>query len=890
MSSKKNRNRKSWSPQDDLEYEMRKSEESSNSQTEEPESSLCETSANLDIADSVESALPMSASDGGDQQELERMMAEFADLETALNERSSALDQRDEELTKRSLTLDKRDEELFDRATALDVREKEIVALQKSLGEKESFLETLENEIANEESNIKAREIAVRKAENDRDEGYRVARNEHEEQLQESEERSKSRIALLEQEAIARLQEELARIRTEHDAAIETETLAARESIAKERAAWQEERDRQIDELTFARKELDQRWGEVSALQSEIDRKSEDYDLTQQGFERQRARFNLRMEEERDSIDELVEERLRARREEFEAREQESANERARLLDQIVSQERLLSGFEDLKKQLGGKSLEEARAELIDLRDEAARVKEDIASGSAMQELSARIARAEGERDAANANLQLALDTQARQKQELLNFDRLQFELEEKTQELDYARQIADNASGEISRLNSELARYQAAYAKPKEREERIREIEKPFFNVSPEERPKKLEKNEIPDERVWLENIAEGCEEYGLHFNKRLLKAFHTSLKTAEWSPLTVLAGVSGTGKSELPRLYSYFGGIFFTSVAVQPNWDSKESMLGFFNSIDNKFDAEPVLRFLAQSQLAWRDETETEKGYPGLANAVCLTLLDEMNLAHPELYFAEFLSKFELRRGCDRDHLPAVDVKIGAGMDPHQIKLGRNMLWAGTMNQDETTKSLSDKVLDRSIVMYFPRPTKLKRRTSLKSLDDMPRNNGVLHIKTWNSWKVDETESVFSYEEIKSYKKFVEEINDALGEVGRALGHRVWQSVEYYMASYPDVRLSEQGSKERADAMHIAFEDQIVQKIMPKLRGIDTAGTSDSKCLTPIKELLGRGVEGIERPFSLDADFELARDLGYGQFVWQSANYLKEEDDIEE
>ncbi|MCI5778660.1 MAG: hypothetical protein MR051_02415, partial [Lentisphaeria bacterium] len=77
------------------------------------------------------------------------------------------------------------------------------------------------------------------------------------------------------------------------------------------------------------------------------------------------------------------------------------------------------------------------------------------------------------------------------------------------------------------------------------------------------------------------------------------------------------VLAGVSGTGKSELPRLYSHFGGLFFEPLSVQPNWDSQESMLGFFNSIDNKFDAQPVLRFLAQSQKDWTDE------YPGLKDA---------------------------------------------------------------------------------------------------------------------------------------------------------------------------------------------------------------------------------------------------------------------------
>jgi GTP-binding protein Era len=64
------------------------------------------------------------------------------------------------------------------------------------------------------------------------------------------------------------------------------------------------------------------------------------------------------------------------------------------------------------------------------------------------------------------------------------------------------------------------------------------------------------------------------------------LFYAFHTALKIADWSSVTVLAGVSGTGKSELPRLYSAFGGLNFINVPVQPNWDSQESMLGFSQS----------------------------------------------------------------------------------------------------------------------------------------------------------------------------------------------------------------------------------------------------------------------------------------------------------------
>ncbi|MBN0321936.1 chromosome partitioning protein ParA, partial [Pseudomonas aeruginosa] len=75
-------------------------------------------------------------------------------------------------------------------------------------------------------------------------------------------------------------------------------------------------------------------------------------------------------------------------------------------------------------------------------------------------------------------------------------------------------------------------------------------------------------------------------------------------------------------------------------------------------------------------------------------------------------------------------------------------------------------------------------------------------------------------------------------------------------------------------------ARAMHVAFEDQLVQKVMPKLRGIDTRGKSKTECLDRIR---GQLVTGIgSNSFNLTEDFDLACDLGYGQFIWQSANYL--------
>ena len=325
----------------------------------------------------------------------------------------------------------------------------------------------------------------------------------------------------------------------------------------------------------------------------------------------------------------------------------------------------------------------------------------------------------------------------------------------------------------ENNHLQSELKRLQASYERKQDREDRIDDIKMPYFKVSlPRAAPSKM------SELEWLDTISTACKNYGLTFPRRILHAFHTSLKTAEWSPLTVLSGVSGTGKSELPRLYAHFGGINFLSLPVQPNWDSQEAMLGFFNSIDNRFDAQPVLRFLVQTQ-----EKQTAD-YPGLSDTINIVLLDEMNLAHVELYFAEFLSKLELRRGKRQDDatgkFPSIDVKLGSGIEPFELPLGRNVLWVGTINQDETTKSLSDKVLDRGIVINFPRPTTLQRRKELKGLTHA---QPLLARHIWDGWWC--KKSNFTDAQINSYKTFIEDMNESLAKVGRALGHRVWQSI---------------------------------------------------------------------------------------------------------
>lgn len=415
---------------------------------------------------------------------------------------------------------------------------------------------------------------------------------------------------------------------------------------------------------------------------------------------------------------------------------------------------------------------------------------------------------------------------------------------------------------GENRDLNERL---QSIYSDGTEIEERIKDIkEKPYKKIQLDSQIS------TTNEMKYLDSIQNNMKEYGVEYPRRLLNAFHTALKCSDFSPLAVLSGVSGTGKSELPKLYSHFGGFNFLAEAVQPTWDSPASMIGYYNTIDRKFDSTNILKFLVQTSLS-----KNESPY-GLKESMNMILLDEMNLAHIELYFAEFLSKFEQRRGSKEGDVN-IDIQLGTALI-HKLPLDRNMLWIGTMNEDETTKSLSDKVLDRAFSINFPRPTELKSRTKLQSLEEI-KSFEYLHRDTWDKWI--QKESLFTGERsevIQKYKEISNRINEYLAPTGRAIGHRVWQSMEYYISNHPDVVQNIGNEEELNKKIKLAFEDQLVQKIMPKLRGIEVHG-KEKDALMSIKAILN------QNEFSMTEDFELSMVNPYGQFIWNSANYLKED-----
>jgi len=326
-------------------------------------------------------------------------------------------------------------------------------------------------------------------------------------------------------------------------------------------------------------------------------------------------------------------------------------------------------------------------------------------------------------------------------------------------------------------------------------------------------------------DEIHRLDGMQHALDSASIRIPKRTLHAFHTALKIQEISPLTLLAGISGTGKSLLPRLYAKCMGMHFLNLPVQPEWSSPQDLFGFYNHIEHRFKATPLARAMVQFDRFNREDWELGEDNPPLDDQVLLVLLDEMNLARVEYYFSELLSRLETRRSLDTTdpgerQKVEIPLEIGHGFRGRSslsLYPGENVLFTGTMNEDESTMSLSDKVLDRATVLRFGKPAELIRsQPNLSMLDDCR----PLAIGSWREWQ---SRNEVGNEILDALDGLVDVMSLAMSP----FGHRVAQGMISYVASYPDV--SPQGQRH-------AFADQIEQKILPKLRGKELASIDDA------------------------------------------------------
>ena len=340
-----------------------------------------------------------------------------------------------------------------------------------------------------------------------------------------------------------------------------------------------------------------------------------------------------------------------------------------------------------------------------------------------------------------------------------------------------------------------------------------------------------------------WLKAFTHRLNASGFQFNPRIINAFHTGLKCGDISPLVVLAGISGTGKSLLPELYAAAAGMNFLAVPIQPRWDSPQDLFGFFNYMEGRYKATELARFLWQvdrfnNKHALRDDS------------LSIVLLDEMNLARVEYYFSDLLSKLEMRRGLSLgDPIERAKAEIviegntgTQGNNARYLFIGPDVFFVGTMNEDETTQMLSDKVVDRSNIMRFGKPSKMAQAPDKTAILSAFAKTPRLTRARWEAWKEKgKAENVSRFDHVAG--ESLKRLNAAFERIGRPFGHRVWQAVTSYITHYPSMTVGNIRYDERT-----AFADQLEMKILPKLNGIELSAPNVSQVMADISGVLAK------------------------------------------
>ena len=226
----------------------------------------------------------------------------------------------------------------------------------------------------------------------------------------------------------------------------------------------------------------------------------------------------------------------------------------------------------------------------------------------------------------------------------------------------------------------------------------------------------------------ITLQTLCEDFRNYaasrlGLYYDIEDIRRFIAGLAV---SRLVILQGMSGTGKTSLAHAFGSFIDNTATVIPVQPMWKERTDLIGYYNEFTKRFNETLLL------------EKMYEANY---SKDIYVTVLDEMNIARVEYYFAEFLSLLELPNPEER-YIDVVSDRWET--DPVQFKDGRvklpeNMWFIGTANNDDSTFAISDKVYDRAMILNldmkserFAAPMTPKRHISAAQFEHLVKKAG--------------------------------------------------------------------------------------------------------------------------------------------------------------
>ncbi|MDU2242003.1 MAG: hypothetical protein E7E23_15650 [Paenibacillus sp.] len=277
------------------------------------------------------------------------------------------------------------------------------------------------------------------------------------------------------------------------------------------------------------------------------------------------------------------------------------------------------------------------------------------------------------------------------------------------------------------------------------------------------------------------LSAILSNVRESPFTYPDAIVRDFHLNLTSLEDKHFVILNGISGTGKTRLCLLYAnaVYGKTYdamnpyLKVIPVRPDWTDSTSLFGYYSALEKRYVRTPFLNAVLQA---------IQEGKP------MFVVLDEMNLARVEYYLSDYLSAIESRQPI-RLHTESHVTDV-----PQELQIPHNLYVIGTINVDETTHGISDKVLDRAFVM---------------TLSDVDLDQFWVQAES-------------------KYKTALQEEWELLQELHRKLrrydlhfGYRTMN--EMLRKLYANVELDPEIRMEKKDAV----DRVIAEKVLPKIRG---------------------------------------------------------------
>jgi hypothetical protein len=318
-------------------------------------------------------------------------------------------------------------------------------------------------------------------------------------------------------------------------------------------------------------------------------------------------------------------------------------------------------------------------------------------------------------------------------------------------------------------------------------------------------------------DEESFFERFQSLVRNSGFTYHPTDLKRFHLSVKSGA---LTVLGGPSGIGKSSLPLLYSRaLSGQEYDSgrpdclmISVNPSWLEIRDLIGHLNSLDGRYY--PSDSGLFQTLICASREFEDH----GSETGIYMSCLDEMNLSHVEHYFSDLmmlLERDETHRilRCFSPDLANEDCQFREWCD---ILLSPALRFIGTVNFDETTRSLSDRFLDRVNLIQLNQGSLAMVTHPDESFASAPGR--MVSLQDFNRWNRNASLP-------PALAALLDEFRPVLNRLGSPISPRVYRGICSYV-----------GASEPILPANMAFDCQIVQRVIPKIRGLSTRSELDA------------------------------------------------------